>query len=119
MLRDALNRAVCHAAQLHGALGDQVGRLARGVSHLVEQFVKLHELRPLHVPVRLLGVQGQIDAVRQPRVQDRDHHPARRHREVILGVMRQSCFFRHTPCAPREVARDARRGIRTDGIIYV
>src|SRR5260370_37452472 len=77
-LRDGPRRAFDHPAQLDGPLGDQVDVLFDVVVHLVEQLKEGDEMRPLHVPMRLLRLRLQIYGVGEPRVAQVDHLPPRR-----------------------------------------
>ena len=60
-------------------------RLVGGIGHLVEQFVQGDEVRALHVPVRLLGLQLEIDRIRKPPVQQ--HTEAARVTRARVGVL--------------------------------
>ena len=61
------------AAFGYGLLGKGLDSLATQLAgNPVEQFVQGDEVRPFHVPVRLLGLELQIDRVRQAGVQDLD-----------------------------------------------
>ena len=63
-------------AERRDPLGDQVHELPRVVGDLVEELVERDEVRPLHVPMRLLGLQGEIDGEGQVLSQQRDRFRA-------------------------------------------
>jgi hypothetical protein len=67
-----LNRAFGGSSQRGDAFGHVIDVATEIAGNLVEQFVPGDEVRALHVPVRLLGLELQIDRVRQAGVQDRD-----------------------------------------------
>src|SRR5215472_15955005 len=62
---DRLQRALGGAAERRDPLRDQVDELPRVVGDLVEELVKRDEVRPFHVPVRLLRLQGEVDGERK------------------------------------------------------
>src|SRR5947207_6021786 len=64
--------------------------LGGGIRHLVKELVQGNELRPLDVPVRLLCLQHEVDAVGEAGVQQRRHFGAGRLGEVVLGIDRKS-----------------------------
>ena len=65
---DALARAVNHAAQRNRALGDIVHELSDAHLYGVKKLMHGDEIRPLHVPVRLLEAEPQIDRIDKARV---------------------------------------------------
>src|SRR5213083_124806 len=62
-LRDDPHRTLGNAAELHDPLGEQVRVLLDVLGDLVEQLMEGDERGALHVPVRLLALRLQIDAV--------------------------------------------------------
>jgi hypothetical protein len=46
-----------------------------------------NELRPLHVPVRLLGQERQIDRVRKPRIEELNDDTLGVRRQIVLGLV--------------------------------
>ena len=72
-LRHHPGRALGDAAELHRPLGDVVHVVLDVLVDLVEQLVQGDEVRPLDVPVGLLGLRLQVDAVGQPGVEQLDH----------------------------------------------
>src|SRR5205823_5980240 len=76
------------AAQLDDALCEQVYVLVGRRVNLVEQLVERDELRPLHVPVSLLGLQLEVDGVGQLLVQEIDHLAAGGFGEIVEGRVR-------------------------------
>jgi hypothetical protein len=60
------HRSFGDAAQLRDPFRYQVNVLVRAVNHFVKEFMERYEIRPLYVPVGLLGLHPQINAVSQP-----------------------------------------------------
>ena len=63
--RDGVRPAVRYGIECAHPLGDGVAGLAREVDELVELKVKVAEVGPDHVPMRLLALQVQFDQVDQ------------------------------------------------------
>ena len=85
-LRHHPGRPLGHAAELHRPLGDLVHVFLHLLVDLVEQLVQGDEVRPLDVPVGLLGLRLQVDAVGQPCVEQLDHLDAGRLGQVVLRL---------------------------------
>ena len=68
-LRYHSGRSGGDAAQLHRALGDVVHVIFHLLVDAVEQLVQRDEVQSLDVPVGLLGLRLEVDAVGQPRVE--------------------------------------------------
>jgi hypothetical protein len=83
-LRHGARRAFGHATELGDALGNQVDVLLDGLVDLVEELVERDELRPLHVPMRLLAHRLEVDAVSEPLVEEPDDLGACGRREVVF-----------------------------------
>src|SRR5207237_6402834 len=58
--------------------------------HLVEELMQGDEVRPFHVPMRLLGLRLQVDGIRQPRVAQFDHLAPRAFGQVVLRWVHRS-----------------------------
>ncbi len=56
---------------------------AETVDHLVQR----DKIRPLDVPMRLLGQQSQVDRVGEPGVEGADRHRLRVRGQVVVGVI--------------------------------
>ncbi len=79
---------------MHGTLRDEVHVVLDVFVDLVEQLVQRDELWPLHIPVGLLGLRLQVDAVRQPAVQQGDGLRPDVLGKVVLGLEHwQGSFF--------------------------
>ena len=70
--RDDAHGPFGDAAELHDPLGEQIRVLRHGAVDLVEQLVQRDECRPLHVPMRLLALGLEIDAVGEPLIEEAD-----------------------------------------------
>ena len=73
------------AAELDHPLGQQIDVLLHVLVDFVEQLVQGDELRALHVPVGLLALGLEIDAVGEPPVEQLGDLGPGLHREVVLG----------------------------------
>ena len=56
------------------------------VHHIVEELVQGDEIRSLDVPVRLLGLEREVEGVGELLIQEIDHAPANRLREIVSRV---------------------------------
>jgi hypothetical protein len=65
-------RAERVATELRGAFGQFIGKRKHCCGKVIEEFVQLNEIRSLDIPVRLLGLRVQIEAIRKLLVQKRD-----------------------------------------------
>src|SRR5204863_9830901 len=81
---DYADRAFGNAAELDDPLGDQIHVAFDRLVDVVEQLVKSDERRALHVPVRLLALCLQIDALGEALVEERNHLETDRLRQIIL-----------------------------------
>ena len=93
-MRHHPGRPLGYAAELHRPLGDVVHVVLHLLVDLVEQLVQGDEVRPLDVPVGLLGLRLQVDAVGQPRVEQLDHL-ARLASDRSFFVLNISCLLVH------------------------
>jgi hypothetical protein len=82
-LRNRLGRAERSAAELHDALGHRVDMLVELGAEAVDHLVQRDEVRPLDVPMSLLGQQRQIDRVGEACVQHRDRDIFRIRAEIV------------------------------------
>jgi hypothetical protein len=99
---------------LHRALGDVVHVVFHLLVDAVEQLVQRDEVRPLDVPVGLLGLRLEVDAVGEPRVEQFDRLGADLLRQVILGLEHGDWLL--TPGDGSSISRPAysgKRGRRT------
>ena len=85
-LRHHPGRSLGNAAQLHRALGDVVHVVFHRLVDAVEQLVQRDEVRPLDVPVGLLGLRLEVDAVGQPGVEQLDRLDVDLRRQVLRGL---------------------------------
>src|SRR5260370_32412400 len=69
--------AIGDAAEGHNPFGDRVGLFLNMLGHGIEEFVELDEMHSLDVPMGPLHLAVKIDAVREPRIQQRDECAAR------------------------------------------
>src|SRR4029078_9161384 len=83
------------ATECGRALGDGVDVLEDGLRDGVVELVELDEVAALDVPVRLLELRVQVEAVREPGVQELDELLARVCRDVDAGLERPACLRRH------------------------
>ena len=70
---DHAGRSFGNAAELHGALGDVVDVVFDGFVDLVEELVQADEEGAFDVPMGLLGLRLQVDAIGQCTVEQIDH----------------------------------------------
>jgi hypothetical protein len=56
-----LNRAFGDTAECRDPLGEQIDKFFGGLGHLVEELVERDEVRPLDVPMGLLGLPLEVD----------------------------------------------------------
>ena len=80
-------------AELDDPLGNEVHVLLDCLVDLVEQLVERDEAGAFHVPVGLLALGLEVDAVRQALVEEVDGLDPARLREVVLGRV-ESCRLR-------------------------
>ena len=85
-LRHHPGRPLGHAAELHRPLGDLVHVVLHLLVDLVEQLVQGDEVRPLDVPVGLLGLRLQVHAVGQPGIEQLDRLDAGGLGQVVLRL---------------------------------
>src|SRR6266851_4593176 len=90
---DDARRAQRRAAELDGALGEIIGVLEDLVHDLVEELMERDEVRALDVPVRLLGLEREVQGVAELLVQELDGAAADLLGQVILRVPHR--FFTH------------------------
>ena len=74
-----LHRATGGATELGDPLGHRIGILVHAVTEPVEHLVDADELRAFQVPMRLLDIERERDAVGEPRLQRVDRN--------LLGVV--------------------------------
>src|SRR5713226_3336150 len=74
-----------YAAELDDPLGNQIHVLCNVLVDLVEQLVQRDEGGPLHVPVRLLALRLQVDAVSEALIEQRDHLEPPGLGQIVLG----------------------------------
>jgi hypothetical protein len=79
-------RALGDARQLDHPLREQVHIAFDALVDIVEELVQGDEVRALHVPVRLLALGLQIDAVGQPQVEQLAGHQAEGLRQIVAGA---------------------------------
>src|SRR5581483_8200995 len=84
--RDVSDRANRRAAQLAHALGDGVGKSEDLVRLLVQQQVIVAEMRPRHVPVKVLRLQVEGEDIGEQRVQRAREILCRLGTEVVTGM---------------------------------
>ena len=84
---DRLQRALGGSAERGDTLRHQVDELPHLVGDLVEELVERDEIRTLHVPMCLLGLQGEIDREREIAAEQRDRFRAHGLRKRVLGLM--------------------------------
>ena len=82
-----LDRALCSAAPLDDALRQQIHVVLGRVDHLVEQFVQCNKARALDIPMCLLGLVHEVNAVGEPCVEDHDGIGTRVCRQIILRLV--------------------------------
>ena len=58
------------STELNDPLGDDIDMLSSVGVDLVEEFVQGDEVRPLHIPMRLLGLHHEVDRVGQPLLEE-------------------------------------------------
>src|SRR5262245_61955201 len=85
--RRHLDRPLRGATQLDDAFREQIHGVLGGIDHLVEQLVQRDKARPLDIPVRLLGLVHEVNAVGAPRVEDLDHLSTRLGLQIILCLV--------------------------------
>ena len=85
--RDRTGRTAGCATEGSDAFGESVDMLPGMVGDLVEEFVQGDEVRTLDVPVRLLGLQPEIDGVDEARVEQVDDLLTGLQRQVIAGLV--------------------------------
>src|SRR6266404_1457663 len=64
--------ALSNAAELHDALSAQIHITLDRLINLIEKFVQTDEVGAFDVPMRLLELQLQVNAVRKPLIEDAD-----------------------------------------------
>src|SRR4030095_5189285 len=80
------------ASELDGALGEVVGVLDDLLHHRVEELVERDEARPFDVPVRLLGLEREVEGVGELLVEKLDHPCAHLLGQVVLGIPGETHF---------------------------
>src|SRR5690242_6201216 len=91
---DRLQRALGGTTERGDALRNQIHELPHLVGDLVEKLVERDEIRTLHVPMRLLGLQREVDREREMAAEQRDRFCAYGLRKRVLGLMhRDSSSF--------------------------
>ena len=66
-----LHRTLRHPTQGGNPLSQQIHRFADAGRHSIKQFVQGDKIFPLHVPMRLFGLQLQVEAGGQMLIQQR------------------------------------------------
>src|SRR5882762_10323401 len=94
---DHTDRSFRDPAELDDPLGDQVDVSLDGFVDLVEQLVKSDERRTLHVPMRLLALRLQVDALGEALVEERNDLEAYRFGQIMLR-REKPCWFAGTAC---------------------
>src|SRR5581483_4872328 len=84
---DLMDRAFGDAAELDDALRDQIGVLLGIVHDFVEQLVEPDEVLALDVPMGLLGLMHQIEAVGEPRIEHLNHRLAGFFGKIVPGLV--------------------------------
>src|SRR5205807_9861715 len=102
---DRADRSFGYAAKLDDPLGDQVDVSLDGFVDFVEQLMESDERRALHIPMRLLALRLQVDALGEALVEERYHLDACRFRQIVLrrkqprwfalAARRQGLLFGH------------------------
>jgi len=91
---DEADGAEGHSAENDGSLGEGVCLFARVIGNPIEQFVQFDERSTLDVPMRVLGLHGQIDGAGERAVQHLDQLVA-----VVVGNVLRRWLRPH--CGPR------------------
>src|SRR6187551_1079026 len=68
-----LRTAQRHSAKRSDAFGQAVGQILHATRQFIEELVRLHEIRALHVPVCLLDRKLEVEQVDQARLQQRNN----------------------------------------------
>lgn len=68
-----LQRAVCYAAKLDRSLGKFIRKFSEKLRRLIEERMQRNELRSLHIPMRLFGLEAEIDGIGELLVEQRYH----------------------------------------------
>src|SRR5688572_14252296 len=71
-LHDHAGGSIGDSAELHSTFSDQVDVFLNILVNLVEQFVKVDEIRALHVPVCVLALSLQVDSIRESCIAELD-----------------------------------------------
>src|SRR5262249_28661903 len=79
---------------------DQIRVLLRVLINLVEELVESDEARPLDVPVSLLGLLGQIDAIGQALLKQSHHLSSNLLRQIVLGLVHHDVLRRSATIDP-------------------
>src|SRR6185503_19632513 len=79
--------AVSGAAQLHDPLRDQIHVFGDAGVELVEQLVESDEARPFDVPVGVLDLEHQVDAIPEPPTEELVDLRANRYGQVIPRIV--------------------------------
>src|SRR5262252_7410846 len=82
-----LDRPFCGAAELDDALRQEIHSVLGRIDHLVEQLVQADKARPLDIPMRLLGLVHEVNAVGKSRVEDLNDLSSRVCRQIILCLV--------------------------------
>jgi hypothetical protein len=78
-----LERSLGNAAELHGALGHRIVPLRRFGMELVEELMQREKAGPFDVPMGLLCLEREIDAVRELGVQQGNELLSSLLREIV------------------------------------
>jgi hypothetical protein len=84
-----------HAAQLHDSLCQQV-HVALGIAiDVVKELVQRHEAGTFDIPMRLLGLQHEVDALTETLLEDSGHLEADFFGQTVAGVSEFEFHHRH------------------------
>ena len=83
-VRHDAHRALGNAPELYDPLGDQIDVVLDVLVDLVEQFVQRDEGRALHVPVGLLALRLQVDALGEPLIEEPHRLAPAGLRQIVL-----------------------------------